>query len=160
MAGKVALVLGGGVGGLTAANELRGLLGREHHVILVESRRDHLFAPSFLWLMVGDRRREQVTREMRSLLRPGVELVEGEVSQIDAERRTVATGERKLSYDALVVALGAELAPEAFPGYAEAAHNFFDRDGAARLADALRGFEGGRCHRRHDAPVQVPSGAL
>ena len=59
MAGKVALVLGGGVGGLTAANELRRLLGREHRVILIERRRDHLFAASLLWLMVGGRRREQ-----------------------------------------------------------------------------------------------------
>ena len=144
MAGTVTLVLGGGVGGVTAANELRGLLGREHRVILVERRRDHLFAPSFLWLMVGDRRREQVARDLRSLLRSGVELVEGEISQIDTERRAVVAGDRELSYDALVIALGAELAPEAFPGYAEAAHNFFDLEGASRLAEALQTFAGGR----------------
>ncbi len=143
-AGKVAVVLGGGVGGLTAANALRGLLGREHRVILVERRRDHLFAPSFLWLMVGDRSREQVARDLRSLLRTGVELVEAEVNRLDPERRTLTAGERELSYDALVIALGADLAPEAFPGYVEAAHNFFDRDGAARLAETLGGFDGGR----------------
>ncbi len=144
MAGKVALVLGGGIGGLTAANELRGALGREHRVILVERGRDHVFASSFLWLMVGDRRREQVGRHLRSLLQTGVELVEAEVSAIDAERRTVTAGECEMSYDALVIALGAELAPEDFPGYTEAAHNFFDRDGAARLAETLRAFKGGR----------------
>ncbi len=144
MAGKVAVVLGGGVGGLTAANALRGLLGREHRVILVERRRDHLFAPSFLWLMVGGRSREQVARDLRSLLRTGVELVEAEVNRLDPERRTLTAGERELSYDALVIALGADLAPEAFPGYVEAAHNFFDRDGAARLAETLGGFDGGR----------------
>lgn len=144
MAGKVALVLGGGIGGLTAANELRGLLGREHRVILVERGRDLVFASSFLWLMVGDRRREQVARDLQGLLRPGVELIEAEISQLDPERRTVAAGGRELSYDALVIALGADLAPEAFPGYAEAAQNFFDRDGGGRLAAALRAFDGGR----------------
>lgn len=144
MAGKVAVVLGGGIGGLAAANELRRLLGREHRVVLVERGREHLFASSFLWLMVGDRRREQVGRDLRSLLRPGVELVQAEIGQLDPERRTVTAGGRELSYDALVIALGADLAPEAFPGYAEAAHDFFDRDGAARLADALRAFDSGR----------------
>lgn len=64
MAGKVAVVLGGGVGGMTVANELRELLAPEHRVVLVERRRDHLFAPSLLWLLVGDRRREQVTRDL------------------------------------------------------------------------------------------------
>jgi sulfide:quinone oxidoreductase len=144
MAGRTAIVLGGGVGGLTAANELRRLLSSEHRVVLVERERDHLFAPSLLWLMVGDRRREQVTRPLRALLHRRVELVHGDVTCIDPERRTITAGERELAYDTLVVALGAELAPATFPGYAEAAYDFFDLEGAARLADALRAYPGGR----------------
>lgn len=144
MAGRTVVVLGGGVGGLTAANELRGLLGSEHRVVLVEREEDHLFTPSLLWLMVGDRRRDAVTRRLRGLTRPGVEIVRAEVARIDPARRTVSAGERELSCDALVVALGAQLAPEAFPGYAEAAHNFFDLNGAAALAGALGDFGGGR----------------
>lgn len=144
MAARTAIVLGGGSGGLTAANELRRLLASEHRVVLVERERDHLFAPSLLWLMVGDRRREQVTRPLRDLLHRGVELVHGDVTRIDPERRTIAVGEREMPFDALVVALGAELAPETFPGYADAAHDFFDLDGAARLAAALRTYPGGR----------------
>lgn len=144
MNGKMAVVLGGGVGGLTAANELRRVLGREHRVVLVERRRDHAFAPSLLWLMAGDRRREQLTRDLRGLLRPGIELVEAEVTSIDPERGTVVAGRQELRYDALVVALGAELAPETLPGYGDAAHDFFDIDGAAAFADALRSFDGGR----------------
>lgn len=118
--------------------------GTEHRVVLVERERDHLFAPSLLWLMVGDRRREQVTRPLRGLLDLEVELVHGAVTRIDPERKAVLVGERELGCDALVVALGTELAPETFPGYAEAAHDFFDLVGAARLADALRAYPGGR----------------
>lgn len=138
------IILGGGVGGLAAANELRRQSGREHRVVLIERRTDHLFAPSLLWAMVGARRVARLARPLRDLLRPGVELVTAAVERIDPERKLVVAGGRELHYDALVVALGAVLAPEAFPGYAGAAHNFFDPAGAASFWAALQAFEGGR----------------
>lgn len=36
MAGKTSVILGGGVGGLVTANELRKRLGKEHRVVLVD----------------------------------------------------------------------------------------------------------------------------
>ncbi len=146
MEGKTVVVLGGGVGGLTTANELRARLGSEHRIVLVERQQAHLFAPSLLWLMTGDRRRDQVSHDLRSLLRAGIDLVQAEVRHIEPDRKTVVmtAGHDELRYDALVVALGADLAPESFPGYAEAAHNVFDLEGAARLAETLRAFPGGR----------------
>lgn len=144
MDGRTVVVLGGGIGGVTVANELRELLSSEHRVILIERQRDHLFAPSFLWLMTGDRRPGQVRRKLSTLLRDGVELVEAEITGLDLERKTVIARDREYSYDALVVALGAEFDPASFPGYADAAFNFFDADGAARLAAALKSFAGGR----------------
>ncbi|MFZ2517998.1 MAG: FAD/NAD(P)-binding oxidoreductase, partial [Anaerolineae bacterium] len=53
------------------------------------------------------------------------------------------TTAQTLAYDTLIIALGAELAPEAIPGLAAAAHTFYTFDGAARLRDALREFGGG-----------------
>ncbi|HZP97388.1 MAG TPA: FAD/NAD(P)-binding oxidoreductase [Candidatus Limnocylindria bacterium] len=144
MDGRRVVVLGGGVGGVTAANELRAVLGSEHRVILMERQRDHVFAPSFLWLMTGDRRADQVRRKLSTLLRKGVELVEAEVTGLDLDREAVLARGQEYRYDALVVALGAELDPASFPGYADAAFNFFDAAGAARLATALKSFAGGR----------------
>lgn len=144
MAGKTILILGGGVGGLTTANALRRRLGSAHRVVLVERRATHLFAPSLLWLMTGDRRREQLTRELERMVRPGVEIVRADVEEIDPDRGRIVADGRELGYDGLVVALGADLAPEALPGYAAAAHDFFDLDGAARLSEALWNFSGGR----------------
>ena len=42
MAGKTIVILGGGVGGLVTANELRGRLGKEHRVILVDREDRHI----------------------------------------------------------------------------------------------------------------------
>jgi sulfide:quinone oxidoreductase len=144
MAGRTVLVLGGGVGGLAAANELRRRLDPRDRVVLVEREARHLFQPSLLWLMVGRRRREQIERPLRSLLARGVELVEAEVQAIDPLARRVETATGVLSADALVIALGAELAPDAVAGYRDAALNFFSPEGAVACSRALESFRGGR----------------
>lgn len=146
MRGESIVVLGGGVGGLVAANEVRRLLPPQHRVVLVEKDLRHAFAPSFLWVMVGDRRPEQVVRDLRTLARRGVEVLEAEVVGLDLGRGRVETTRGPVGYDYLVVALGAELAPEALPGLAEAAHTFYTWEGSVRLRDALRAFPntGGR----------------
>ena len=48
MTGKTVLILGGGVGGLATANELRRSLPDEHRIVLVEKNAKHTFAPSFV----------------------------------------------------------------------------------------------------------------
>ena len=86
MSGKTILILGAGIGGLVAAGELRRLLPREHRVVLVEKNARHAFAPSFLWLMTGDRRPEQISCEVRQLVRPGVEVMLAEVRRTGLAR--------------------------------------------------------------------------
>jgi sulfide:quinone oxidoreductase len=130
--------------GLVAANELRRLLTREHRVLLVERNLQHAFAPSFLWLMTGDRRAPDITRDLRSLVRRGVEVMETEVLAISPADHQVETTRGLLSCDYLIIALGAELAPEAIPDLADASHTFFTLEGAAKLREALRSFSGGR----------------
>jgi len=143
MAGKTILILGGGVGGLVTANELRARLGPEHRVVLVDKSLQHAFAPSFLWLMVGLRQPAQIVRDLRDLVRKGVEVIQAEVQAINPALRRVETSARRLDYDYLVVALGAELAPETIPGLAEAAHTFYTFEGAGRLRETLTSFAGG-----------------
>ncbi len=144
MAAKRIVILGGGVGGLVAASELRRLVNSEHRIILVEKNAQHAFAPSFLWLMTGDRRPEQISREVRQLVPEGIESVQAEARGIDVAAHRVETSAGPLTYDFLVVALGAELAPGSIPGLAESAQTFYTFDGAAKLRAALRDFRGGR----------------
>ncbi len=144
MAGRTVLVLGGGVGGLVTANELRRRLDAGDRVVVVERSRQHLFQPSLLWLMVGRRRRERIERPLADLLARGVELVEAEVCSIDPASRVVETSTGTLTGDAIVVALGAEPDRDVVPGYREAAHDVFSPDGAAGFSRALTTFTGGR----------------
>lgn len=144
MARRTVLVLGGGVGGLVTANELRRTLDPADRVVVVERERRHLFQPSLLWLMVGRRRRDRIERPLRELLAPGVELVEAEVHAVDPVTRRVETSAGGLAGDALVVALGAEPDRAAVPGYRDAALDVFSPDGAAACARALATFGGGR----------------
>lgn len=144
MPGKTIVILGGGVGGLVAANESRRQLSRQHRVVLVEKSAEHAFAPSFLWLAVGDRKPAQVTRAVRQLVRPGVEVLQAKADAIDLGRRVIQTDATALSYDYLIVALGAELAPEVISGLAEAAHTFYTLEGALNLRHALADFSAGK----------------
>jgi sulfide:quinone oxidoreductase len=144
MTGKTVLILGGGIGGLVAANELRQLLPTEHRIILVEKNHQHAFAPSFLWLMTGDRQPEQITRDVHQLVRPGVELILAEAQTIDLSNRRVQTSAQSINFDYLIVALGAELTPGAIPGLAESAQTYYTFDGATKLRDTLRNFAGGK----------------
>jgi sulfide:quinone oxidoreductase len=142
--GQTVLILGGGVGGLVAANRLRAALPDEHRVVLVERDAAFVFAPSLLWLMTGDRTADKISRPLARLERKGIELVRGEIQKIDVERREVTVDGRTLVGDYLVIALGAELAPETIPGLAEAGHSFYSLAGAEALRDALASFTGGR----------------
>jgi sulfide:quinone oxidoreductase len=126
-----------------AANELRRRLPRGHRIVLVERSPQHAFAPSFLWLMTGDRKPEHITCPVRQLVRPGVEVIQAEARGINLSKQQVETSAEALPYDYLIVALGAELAPEAIPGLAEAAHTFYTLEGSAKLSNALRAFSGG-----------------
>lgn len=144
MAGKTVLVLGGGVGGLVAANELRRKLPEEHLVVLAEREELFVFAPSFLWLMTGLRTAGQISRPLSCLEEKGIEVVRGEIEAIDPDKREITVGGRTMAADHLVIALGADLAPETVPGLAEAGHTFYTLAGAEGLRDALRGFRTGR----------------
>ena len=148
---KTVVILGGGVGGLVAATALRKALTKPDRVVLVDREHDHLFAPSLLWLMTGQRTARQITRPLDRLTRKGIEVVHGEIETIDAgsQRIRIARpladgGAVTVEGDYLVVSLGAELAPETIPGLAEAGHNFYTLSGAENLRIALDHFSGGR----------------
>ncbi len=138
------LVLGGGFGGIVAANALRALLPAEHRITVVE--RAATFAPGAnnLWIMLGDAQRQLTPRPVHSLERRGIMVIADEIRSLDAAARKVDTASHgTLAADYLVVALGADLDMGGVPGLAEAAETYYSADGAARIRDRLGAFEGG-----------------
>jgi sulfide:quinone oxidoreductase len=137
------VVLGGGIGGVVAARELRQRLPAGHRVVIVDRSAEHVFQPSLLWQMVGQRRPEQFSRALARLESKGIEVRRGEVTGIDLENRVVTTSSGDLAYDSLVVSLGARLAPEAVSGFDRMAYDLYTPEGCAQIHHALRDFTEG-----------------
>lgn len=137
------LVLGGGIGGVVAANVLSRKLGREHEIVLVDRRTKHRFSPSYPWLMMGWREPHQITRNLNLLNKKGIKYINGEVLKIDPANRFVKTSTKDFVYDYLIVALGAELAPETIPGFSDRAYHIYELEEAMKFREVLRNFSGG-----------------
>jgi len=141
---RTALILGAGIGGIVVAQTLRKLLPASDRVIAVDRAAQHLFQPSLLWLMTGARKPADFTRPLDRLANKGVETLRGTVTRIDAARREAEIDGKTIAADALIIALGADYAPEAIPGLADAGMNLYTMEGATAIRDALARFQGGR----------------
>ncbi|OGU14709.1 MAG: hypothetical protein A2X61_13690 [Ignavibacteria bacterium GWB2_35_12] len=140
---KNIIILGGGIGGVVSANLLRKKLPLEYKIILIEKNPVHYFAPSFMWLMTGDRKPSNISTKLEKLLNPGIELIIAEVNYIDVTNKNIHTSNGNYNYDYLIIALGADLAPELINGYNQDFHTFYSFEGSIKLYVALQNFNGG-----------------
>ncbi|MGI6036867.1 MAG: NAD(P)/FAD-dependent oxidoreductase [Limnochordia bacterium] len=131
--GKTILILGGGTGGVVAANVLRKTLPMEHRVIVVDRNRNHYFQASYPLVLVNLRRPAQIVQRLERLEKKGIEFVQAEVQRVDFARRYVKTNQGRINYDYLIIALGAEQHLETVPGQAHRAYNPFDFYDVCRL---------------------------
>ena len=143
------LILGGGFGGVIAAERLAQQLGDEHQITLVSRTRQFVFYPALVRLAFGKCGPEDVSFDLRrTLLNRRVNFVEAEVARLDPFERkaTIAHGEieGKIPYDYLVFALGRRLATERINGFYEHAHHLMNVDKAIKFGAAVTRFEEGR----------------
>lgn len=144
MAGARIVVLGGGFGGITAALELRKLLGGEPTIALIDRRPAFVMGLRKLWVLTGRGTLAEGTRTLSALRERGVDVRQGTVERIDAASRTVTADTGTVPYDYLVIALGAEPRPDLVPGFSPAAFNLYDAADVERLAARVKTFTKGR----------------
>ncbi len=141
---KRVLILGGGFGGIATARRLKQKLADEVEVILVDKRDHFMVGFRKSWALVGESSLEEGQRPLDSLTSFGVRVMRDPVTRIDPRARAATMGDQRIDADALVVALGAELIPNAVSGFQEHAFNVYDPQGIPRAAQALNEFQGGR----------------
>lgn len=141
---KRVLILGGGFGGVATARRLRQTLDEKDEIILVDQRGYFMVGFRKTWALIGHSPLEAGQRPLDSLTSQGIRVMRDPVTRIDPSGRLAWMGDQRISADALVVALGAELAPEAIPGFQQYAYSVYDPNDIPRAARALRQFQGGR----------------
>ena len=137
------LILGAGFGGLELCTRLSGELATEVEVTLVDQSDSFIFGFSKLDVMFGRRTMDEVRHYYRDIAKPNVTFRQESVVSIDAECRHVETTGGSYDADVLVVALGADLAPELTPGLLDAGYEFYTEAGAEQARDVLGDFAGG-----------------
>jgi len=141
---KKVLILGGGFGGIATAHRLKQKLGADVDVTLVDKRTHFMVGFRKSWALVGEAPMEEGQRPLDGLTKIGVKVIHDTVSNIDPKARAAEVGGTRLEADALVVALGADLAPQAVKGFKEHAYNVYDPKDIPRAAQALKDFKEGR----------------
>src|SRR3970282_618445 len=112
--------------------------------ILVDRRPYFIVGFRKTWALAGISPLEAGQRPIADLTRFGIQVIQESVTALDPTARAVEVGGQRMEADALVVALGAELAPDAVPGLAQYAFNVYDPQEIPRAAQALSELQGGR----------------
>jgi sulfide:quinone oxidoreductase len=138
------LVLGAGFGGLELTTRLADEFGDDVDVVLIDKSDGFVFGFSKLDVMFGRTDAAHVVHPYADIVKPGVRFVQSTIRSIDPAAKHVETDAGAFDADILVIALGADLHPEATPGLLEGGHEFYTVPGAFALRDVLADFSGGR----------------
>ncbi len=139
------VVVGGGIGGISTAYELRAELGPQAEITLISNNSYFQFTPSNPWVGVSLRQRQDIVVELSSLLEKkrihfhssGAQRVLPEQNQVE-----LVDGQR-IDYDYLVIATGPDLAFDEIEGLGPLdgyTQSVCTVDHATHAAEAWEGF--------------------
>lgn len=89
------LILGGGFGGLAAANELRTNTQPNVKITVVDKKDWFMMDLVKLWIIKGTRKFETSKRSLDLITRKGIEFLNEDVIKIEPQKRLVVTFTRK-----------------------------------------------------------------
>ncbi len=163
---KRVVIVGGGLSGTIVANGLArqvgdGLRNGSINITVIGNTDTHLYQPGLLYVPFGKIRESELFRDQRKVLDKRVNFFIDAATNIDVDNNQVTTQSGKVyDYDYCVIATGSRLRPDTIPGMAEGAHWFYDLDGARKMREALRNFEGGKIVVNVNAPHKCPVAPL
>lgn len=148
---KQVVILGAGTSGTMTANKLvQELPKNEWQITIVDKDFVHYYQPGFLFIPFGIYTPEQVVKPKKKFLPKGVNYIISDIEAVDAEANKVSLKNGTvLNYDMLVIASGADIAPEETEGlmdggWQENIFDFYSYSGSVGLSKAMEKFEGGR----------------
>jgi NADH dehydrogenase len=121
------VIVGGGFGGLFAA---RGLARAPASVTLIDKRNYHLFRPMLYQVATGLLSADEIAGPLRSILsrQRNIEVLQDEVTGIDAQKRLVHLRQHDIPYDYLILATGIQ-------------YNYFGHDEWRHVAPGLESLD-------------------
>lgn len=142
------LILGGGFGGSTAAEQMTEALGGRHRITLVSRHDRFTFYPALVRLAFGEVETEKITFDLAKKMRLlGARFVQGEALNINPQSKRVKIAgddfNGEISYDYLLVAVGRRLATEKIGGFFEHSHHLLGVKAALKFRKAVERFTEG-----------------
>jgi sulfide:quinone oxidoreductase len=112
------VVLGAGIGGLTAAYDMKEQLRPGDTLTVVSENSYFQFTPSNPWVAVNWRSREDISFEMAPYLaKKDINLISGGAKRLHPEKNEIELNDGKtVKYDFLIIATGPKLAFDEVPG--------------------------------------------
>jgi len=160
------LIIGGGMGGTILANQLARRIPDELRtgkvkVTMLSASERHMYQPGLLYVAVGRLSPDELYRDQKSLLEPGIEFFVDPAEKFELDKNQVITKSGKTyGYDILVIATGSRMFPDAIPGLAENAEFFYTEETALKMFKRLREFEGGKVVVTVGVPHKCPMAPL
>lgn len=140
---KQILILGGGFGGLAAANELKTNLP-DAKITIVDKKDYFMMDLVKLWIIKGTRQFATSKRPLQSVTKKGIDFVNEAAVAIDTSQKKVRTTTREFSYDYLIVATGVDLAPEKIPGLSANAMILYDLEHVQKIREKILQMKSGK----------------
>jgi len=139
------VILGGGFGGLAAANQLRDTLSSSQVKITIIDKKDW-FMVGFakLWIINGTRTFENSTGSLNKLEKKEIDFIKDEILSINVKDKNVKIKSQEISFDFLIISMGATLVPQRILGLKQNGFNLYDHNQLLEIREKLESIESGK----------------
>lgn len=148
---KHLVILGAGTAGTMMANHLHATLQQpEWDITIIDEREQHYYQPGYLFLPFDIYEPEDIVKPIEQFIPKDVRLTKAKIERIvPAENKVLLADGNVFSYDLLIIATGAKIAPEETSGmkgkeWQQSVFDFYSFEGALALRNKLREWQGGK----------------